>query len=252
MSRRAQVALFLAGAVGLALLLAWGLGGLPPFGEYRGPYGDVLNRVVVSERHVSEVVTAVVFDYRGFDTLGEEFILFASVVGVALLLRVGREEEERQPGREAAHGEAPTTDAIRVAGLGMVGPTVLLGLAIAAHGHVTPGGGFQGGVILASGSLLVFLAGTYLTFRRVNPEGLIDLAEGTGAGGFASVGLLGLVVGAAYLENVLPLGISGDLLSGGTIPLANMAVALAVAAGFVLILYEFLEQTLVVRVRSRR
>jgi multicomponent Na+:H+ antiporter subunit B len=248
MSRRAQAIMFLIGAVGLGALLVWGFAGLPDFGIYRGPYGDILNRVVTEERHVSEVVTAVVFDYRGFDTLGEEFILFASVVGVALLLRAGREEEEHEPHREAkARGESPTTDAIRVAGLGMVGPTVLVGLAIAAHGHVTPGGGFQGGVILATGSLLVFLSGAYLAFRRVNPISLIDVAEGTGAGGFVAVGFLGLVSGGAYLANVLPLGKAGDLLSGGTIPVANMAVALAVAAGFVLILSEFLEQTLALR-----
>lgn len=248
MSRRAQAIMFLVGAAGLAVLLAWGFAGLPDFGVYRGPYGDILNRVVTDERHVSEVVTAVVFDYRGFDTLGEEFILFASVMGVALLLRAGREEEEHEPHREArARGESPTTDAIRVAGLGMIGPTVLVGLAIAAHGHVTPGGGFQGGVILATASVLVFLSGEYMAFRRVNPITLIDVAEGTGAGGFVAVGLLGLLAGAPYLANVLPLGKAGDLLSGGTIPLANMAVALAVAAGFVLILSEFLEQTLALR-----
>ena len=252
MSRRAQALMFLVGAVGLAPLLIWGLMGLAPFGAYPGPYGDILNRVVVPERHVSEVVTAVVFDYRGFDTLGEEFILFASVVGVALLLRASREEEEQEPRRESdAHGEPATTDAIRVAGLGMVGPTVLVGLAIAAHGHVTPGGGFQGGVILATGSFLVFLSGKYLAFRRVNPILLIDVAEGLGAGGFAAVGLLGLAAGAAYLANVLPLGTAGDLFSGGTIPVANMAVALAVAAGFVLILSEFLEQTLALRGKGR-
>ena len=250
MSRRVQAIMFLVGAAGLAPLLIWGLMGLAPFGVYRGPYGDILNRVVVAERHVSEVVTAVVFDYRGFDTLGEEYILFASVVGVALLLRASREEEEHE-GEGGAHGEPATTDAIRVAGLGMVGPTVLVGLAMAAHGHVTPGGGFQGGVILATGSFLVFLSGKYLAFRRVNPILLIDLAEGAGAGGFAAVGLLGLATGAAYLANVLPLGTAGDLFSGGTIPVANMAVALAVAAGFVLILSEFLEQTLALRGRSR-
>lgn len=247
MTRRAQAILFLVGAAGLAVLLWWGLAGLPPFGVYVGPYGDVLNRVVVEERHVSEVVTAVVFDYRGFDTLGEEAILFASVIGVALLLRAGRQEEEHQ--EASAHGQSPSSDAIRVMGLGMVGPTVLVGLAVAVHGHVTPGGGFQGGVILATGSLLVFLSGTYLTFLRVNPVPLIDAAEGAGVGGFAVVGLLGVMAGGTYLANVLPLGTAGDLLSGGTIPMANMAVALAVAAGFVLIVSEFLEQTLAVRER---
>jgi multicomponent Na+:H+ antiporter subunit B len=248
MSRRAQAILFLVGAAGLAVLLGWGLAGLPPFGMYRGPYADILNRVVVEERHVSEVVTAVVFDYRGIDTLGEEAILFAAVIGVALLLRAGRQEEEHQQ-ETSAHGQAPASDAIRVMGLGMVGPTVLVGLAVASHGHVTPGGGFQGGVILATGSLMVFLSGTYLTFLRVNPVPLIDAAEGAGVGGFVAVGLLGVMAGGTYLANVLPLGTAGDLLSGGTIPVVNMAVTLAVAAGFVLIVSEFLEQTLAVRER---
>jgi multicomponent Na+:H+ antiporter subunit B len=249
MTRRAQTAMFLVAAVVLAGLFAWGFAGLPELGRYQGPYGDVLNRVAMDERHVTEVVTAVVFDYRGFDTVGEEFILFASVVGLALLLRASREEEEHEE-EASARGEAPTTDAIRVAGVGLVGPTVLIGLAIALHGHVTPGGGFQGGVILATASLLVFLAGRYVAFRRVNPVALIDGAEGAGAGGFAALGIIGLVTAGAYLANMLPLGRAGDLLSGGIIPVANMAVALAVAAGFVLTLSEFLEQTLAVRERS--
>ena len=250
MTRRTQTVLYLVAAVGLAVLFAWGFGALPDVGRYAGPYGDILNRVAMPERHVTEVVTAVVFDYRGFDTVGEEFILFASVVGVALLLRASREEEEEQEGEAPARGEAATTDAVRVAGVAMVGPTIVLGLAIAAHGHVTPGGGFQGGVILSTASLLVFLTGRYLSFRRINPVAAIDVGEGVGAGGFAVLGLVGLGVGGAYLANVLSLGTPGDLLSGGTIPVANMAVAVAVAAGFLLILSEFLEQTLALRRRS--
>jgi multicomponent Na+:H+ antiporter subunit B len=76
---------------------------------------------------------------------------------------------------------------------------------------------------------------------------LIDLSESTGAAGYVAVGLLGLAAGAAFLENVLPLGRPGALLSAGTIPLINVSVGLEVAGGFVLLLSEFLEQTLVVR-----
>jgi len=61
--------------------------GLPPDWSLSGPYGDVLNAVAASERHTTDVVSAVNFDYRGFDTLGEESILFAFVVGATLLLR---------------------------------------------------------------------------------------------------------------------------------------------------------------------
>ncbi len=78
--------LVLAAATGLFGLLAWGLNALPPIGHYAGPYGDVILAAAKEERHVLNTVAAVNFDYRGFDTLGEEFIFFASVIGVSLLL----------------------------------------------------------------------------------------------------------------------------------------------------------------------
>ena len=83
MTARARLSLFLVGGLGLGALLVWAMTGLEPFGGYPGPYGTILNRVAVTERHATDVVTAVVFDYRGLDTMGEELILFASVIGVA-------------------------------------------------------------------------------------------------------------------------------------------------------------------------
>ena len=67
------------GAVGVFLF--WGLSGLPPFGHYHGRYGHLINGIALPQRHATNAVTAVVFDYRGFDTLGEEFILFTAVLG---------------------------------------------------------------------------------------------------------------------------------------------------------------------------
>jgi multicomponent Na+:H+ antiporter subunit B len=242
--------LFLVGAAGFLALLVWGFGGLPDFGNYRGPYGDILNRVAVDERHVSNIVAAVVFDYRGFDTLIEECILFAAVVGVALLLRAGRGEEEHSPEDSAEDRKAPDTSApVRVVGLGIIGPAVLVGVYVVAHGHISPGGGFQGGVVLAAASLFVYLAGEYVSFRRVNPTSLIDFAEGAGIAGYVGIGLAGLGAGAAFLDDWLPLGTAGNLLSGGTIPLLNLSIGLAVSAGVVLLLYELLEQALVIRRR---
>jgi multicomponent Na+:H+ antiporter subunit B len=251
-TRRGRTTLFLVGALGLAVFVLWGYSGLPDFGHYRGPYGDVLNDVSVPERHITDVVTAVNFDYRGFDTLGEEFVLFAAVIGVAILLRAQRDEEEREPLEFAFGRSAPrTSDAVRALAFGLVGPTVVTGVYIVAHGHLTPGGGFQGGVVLATALLLVYLAGEYSVLRKAAPLSLVEVCEAVGSGGFALIGLAGVVAGAAYLENVLPLGQVGHLNSAGTVPLINMSVGLEVAAGFVLILVEFLEQTLMVRLKER-
>jgi multicomponent Na+:H+ antiporter subunit B len=124
------------------------------------------------------------------------------------------------------------------------------GLYIVAHGHLTPGGGFQGGVVLATALLLVFLAAEYSFLRRAAPNSVIEVSEAVGAGAFALIGLAGVIGGAAFLENVLPLGGIGALNSAGTVPLINLSVGLEVAAGFVLIIVEFLEQTLMVRLKE--
>ena len=248
MTRRVRLVVFLVGAAGVLAALTWGLTGIPKFGHYRGPYGDVLNRRAVPERHATNVVNAIVFDYRGIDTVGEEFILFAAVMGVTVLLRRQREEHEQATAARAEErGFRRTSDAVRVAALVLIAPTVALGMYIVIHGHLTPGGGFQGGVILAGGPLLVYLAGRYITLRQLRPKGVLDLGEGAGAGGFVLIGFVGLVAGAAFLENVFPLGSTGSVFSAGTLPVINVSVGLEVAAGITLIVYEFLEQALIVR-----
>ena len=245
MSRRFRLGLFAVSAAGLTALLLWAVAGLPDFGHYRGPYGTVLNAHVPAERHVSNVVAAVVFDYRGFDTLGEEFILFAAALGVALLLRDTR--GERGCGQE----DRAYSDALRLVGLAFVAVLLVLGLTVVAHGYITPGGGFQGGVVLASAFALVYLAGEYRAYRRLTPTPAIDLAKGTGVGAFAVIGVVSLLLGTAFLHNFGPLGTFATLASGGTIAMLNVATALEVTAAFVLLFTEFLEELSVTPAQDR-
>jgi multicomponent Na+:H+ antiporter subunit B len=250
MSERARISLFAIGAAGLAALLAWGMSGLPSFGGFDGAYALLIDHVVVAQRHATDAVTAVNFDYRAMDTLGEEFILFTSVVGLAVLLREQRSEHERPPAQASEeHRFQGTSYALRALTLLLVGPMVVLALYVDSHGALTPGGGFQGGVVGAAGLLLVFLGGGYLTMRRLSPHALVELAEASGAAGYALIGLGGLVFGAVFFKNFLGLGTSGELLSAGTIPLLSMAVGLEVTGAFVLLWSEFLDQALIVRHR---
>jgi multicomponent Na+:H+ antiporter subunit B len=242
--------MFAGAAAVLAALLVWGLSGLPAFGHYHGPYGRALDRVAVHERHATDVVTAVNFDYRAYDTLGEEFILFAAAVGVAILLRERREERHRAPDEVGDEHHLPgSSDALRALGLALVGPTIVLGLYVVSHGQLTPGGGFQGGVILAAALLIVFLAGEYLAMKLVAPHVVVEFAEAVGAGAYALIGLGGLLLAGTFFTNFVALGAPGKLLSGGTIPLSNLAVGVEVAGAFVLLWTEFLDQALVVRSR---
>ena len=248
MSRRARRMLFLAAIAVAGTVLIAGFTDLPGFGHYRGPYGKVLNDLAVPQRHGTDVVTAVNFDYRAFDTLGEEFILFAAVLGLAIVLRQRRGEHTRAPDeRDDEHRFPGASPALGTIGLGLVGPTLLLGLYVVTHGQLTPGGGFQGGVVLAAALLIVFLAGEYLVMRVMAPHALVELGEAAGAASYALIGLGGLIFSGVFFHNFIALGTPGKLLSAGTIPLSNIGVGIEVAGAFILLWTEFLDQALVVR-----
>jgi multicomponent Na+:H+ antiporter subunit B len=241
MTRRARsvVALASLGVLGAVLVVA--VTGLEPFGHYPGPYGDVLARVVPGERHTGQLVAATVFDYRGFDTLGEEMILFAAACGCAALLRVLRREHEEG---EGAPARPVPSFAARAMGAALVGPVLVLGAYVIAHGHLTPGGGFSGGVVVAGALLLAYAAGQGMRLRRVRSIVLLEGVEALGAAGFLALALAGLIAAGTLLKNFLALGTSGMLLSAGTIPVGNVAVGLEVAGAVALVLAEFLEQAL--------
>jgi multicomponent Na+:H+ antiporter subunit B len=242
--------LFLAGMAILAGFYLWGLTELPGFGNYPGPYGFVINRIAVAQTNATGVVSAVNFEYRGFDTVGEEFILFIAATGVATVLRQLRNERTHESGGHEGlgAGSAETTDAVRLATLVFVGPAVLSGWFLGSHAQTSPSGGFQGGVVLATAFVLIYLAGEFLVFRRFSPIDLVDSVGAVGAGGFAAVGITAVALGLPYLTNFLGLGtVPGAVSSSGTIALISFFVGIEVAAAFVLIVGELLEQTLLVQ-----
>ena len=187
MSRRGRLLLFGCAGSGLLAVLVIGLHGLPPFGDFHGAYGLLVDRLEPGRRHATDIVTALNFDLRAFDTLGEEFILFASVTGVALLLRHLRDEDDEPPRRSVDdHRFAGASDALRVMSLILIPLLVSLGVYLALHGALTPGGGFQAGVVLAAGPLAILLAGRYLALKRVAPQWALEALDGIGALAYAA------------------------------------------------------------------
>jgi multicomponent Na+:H+ antiporter subunit B len=240
-SRRTRVSVASAALLGMAALLVWAYTGLPDFGHYRGPYGFVLNRIATPDRHMDNVVNAVTYDIRGFDTMGEEFILFSAVVGVVLLLRGEKDE---------AVEDAVRSDLVRGGGSLTIGLLFLIGLWIVAFGFITPGGGFQGGVALASAVVMLFVAVSYRSWGRVGQETVLDPIEGLGAGGFVVVGIAALASGLPFLANFWGPGIPGTLWSGGSAPLVNWAAGIEVGAAMLVLYTEFLEAHVVPSMRA--
>jgi multicomponent Na+:H+ antiporter subunit B len=243
MSRRTRIAIASVALAGFAVLLLSAYTGLPDFGHYRGPYGYVLNRISLPRRHMANVVNATTYDIRGFDTMGEEFILFAAVVGVVLLLRDEKDESV---------DDAVRNDLLRQTGSLAAALVVLVGLWIVAFGFITPGGGFQGGVILSGSLLMLFVAVGYRSWRKVGTESALDPFEGIGAGGFVVVGLAALASGLPFLTNFWGPGIPGTLWSGGSAPLVNWAAGIEVAAALLVLYTEFLEAHVVPMIQGRR
>jgi multicomponent Na+:H+ antiporter subunit B len=251
MTPRQRLWLFAVAASGLVACYLWAFAGLPGFGNYPGPYGPAILHQVIGQTNATGVVSAVNFEYRGFDTVGEEFILFTAAAGMSVVLRRLRDEreEDSSPAAQSASREIPATSAaIRVVTLLMVGPTAVIGWWLATHAQTNPSGGFQGGVVLATAFFLVYLSGEFIVFRRLRPEALLDVSEAVGAGGFAAVGVTAVAMSLPYLYNYLPRGtIPGAITSSGTIALISFLVGIEVAAAFVLIIGELLDQTLLRR-----
>ncbi len=200
--------------VGLALSIAE-----IPFSLHKTEVGDYYIDRGRDETGASNIVTSVVVGYRGFDTLGEVTVLFVAAIGVGAVLST-RKRRER--------GEIEPASLVLYAGCRFLFPLMLFfGGYIFIHGHLTPGGGFQGGAIIASAFLLVYMG---CRGRRINEKGS-QAVESSGGLVFVLMGLMGLTMGGHYfLSNFLPKGELNTLFSAGVIPIIYIAIGFKVGS----------------------
>jgi multicomponent Na+:H+ antiporter subunit B len=112
----------------------------------------------------------------------------------------------------------------------LIGFILLFGFYIVLTGHLSPGGGFAGGVILAAGLLLVVLAFGASSVREKLGHNLAVVWESVGAVGFLAVALLGFIVGTFFAHFVPEAG-EFSLFTGGSILFSNIAIGIKVGAG---------------------
>lgn len=180
----------------------------------------------------ANIVTAIIVTYRGLDTLGEVTVLFLSAAIVGLILARGRRRGEVQR-QFAPVGELLTTGAQI-----LVPMIMLLGVYIFVNGHLTPGGGFQGGAILASATLLLLLTNPLRHFSHR----LIYVLESISGLVFVTIGVLGIFFAGGFLDNrILPIGSLGELFSAGAIPVIYSFIGLKVGAEFSSMLVDLSE-----------
>ena len=162
-------------------------------------------------------VTSIIVNYRSFDTLGEITVLFISALGVSLLLAGNRKR------RKTAF--APSF-ILRTGARMVFGLMVVFGIYMFTHGHLTPGGGFPGGSIIAAAILLLYLADD--TFRV--KLSAVKATEGVAGSLYVIAGLLAVALGGYFLTNFLPTGTVGTLISGGIIPIVYILIGLKVGS----------------------
>jgi len=180
----------------------------------------------------ANIVTAIVVTYRGLDTLGEVTVLFLSAAIIGLVLAHGR------AAGGAVRQKVPAGELLTI-GSRLLAPLImLLGVYIFVNGHLTPGGGFQGGAVIASGVLLLLLAdpGRHFGHR------LIAVLESLSGVAYVGIGLLGIYLAGGFLDNrILPTGTLGHLFSAGAIPVIYSLIGLKVGAEFSSILANLSE-----------
>jgi len=185
---------------------------------------DYYAKNTAADLGAANIVTAIIVTYRGLDTLGEVTVLFLTAAIVGLVL-AREKHEQSQPKREH-----PPTGELLTTGTRLLLPLILLfGAYVFSHGHLTPGGGFQGGAILASGMLLMLLSHPLRRFGHRT----IAVVESIAGLAFVFIGVLGIALAGGFLDNrILPIGTLGELVSAGAIPLIYSFVGLKVGAEF--------------------
>ena len=172
----------------------------------------------VKQTGAANAVTSIVVLYRGFDTLGEVTVLFLAALGISLLMaNTGifkyKTEDESFILRTGSYLLFPFM--------------FLFGVYIVAHGHLTPGGGFPGGVIIATGFFIVIM--TSDVFKTNNY--LLSAVEGFAGLSFIALGLVGIIgPEKSFLANFMDKGVFNTVFSAGIIPLIYAAIGVKVSS----------------------
>ncbi len=145
--------------------------------------------------HVPNSVTSLLAAYRGYDTMFETTVIFTAGVSLIMLLRRPRREGETQR-------SAPMLDqtVLRVVTKMAIPFILLFGLYVITHGELGPGGGFQGGVVIACAFILYALIFGRPALYRVLPPPVIDMLTGLGVLVYSGTGAACLLLGGQFLD----------------------------------------------------
>jgi multicomponent Na+:H+ antiporter subunit B len=186
----------------IGLLLAWAVQDFPSWGDPHAPASSapVSSHFISStavDTEVPNMVTAVLADYRGFDTMFETVVVFIAGLAVVSILRGGPRRRMRD--REFVVDFEP--DLIVTNTVRLIVPVIqIFAFYVLAHGHVSPGGGFQGGVAMGASFILVALSWDLKTALSRFPLDRCFTVAALGIVIYAGIGLLSMFLGGEFLD----------------------------------------------------
>jgi multicomponent Na+:H+ antiporter subunit B len=198
------------------LVLVYATFDKPRFGDPEAPVLKHLGPWYIDETpeqvDIPNVVTAVLGTYRGYDTLGEVFVVFTAGIGVLFLMSAPRPRSARSRRRETAETIGLRDEMLLVVVGRLLIPFILLfGLYVQFHGEYGPGGGFQAGALIAAAFILyALIEGEGRTLAAVPQRALTFLMVG-GAVLYGAVGLAGMLLGSNFLSYSV---LAGDPVTG--------------------------------------
>ncbi len=210
---------------------------LPRYGVENPETTAVVRRYVengLQETGAVNIVSGIILDYRAFDTLGESHVLFTALLCVTVLLRkdnknMRSEYEDFYTIRGEKYHELYRESIMRMVAAVLLPCLFLYGAYVLLNGQISPGGGFSGGAVLGSGLMICAAAYGFqstdkvITKRAANRIAFFALGFYSFAKGYV------FFTGANGLENPIPKGTPGAILSGGLILPLDIAVGLVVA-----------------------
>jgi multicomponent Na+:H+ antiporter subunit B len=199
------------------------------------PLAESYLRLVPQELGAPNVITGLLLAYRSFDTLGEVAVLFMVAAVVGLVLGAGV-QKRGVISAEKSDAVTPSSEFVQNGAQILLPLISIFAAYIIMNGHLSAGGGFQGGAVIASGILLLLLAKP----DYVVDVGFLSVTESAAGVLFVLVGIAGLVFAGGFLDNrALPLGQFGALFSAGTIPVLSVLLGIKVGCELSVIVDRF-------------
>jgi multicomponent Na+:H+ antiporter subunit B len=197
------------------------------------PLAENYVRLVPADLGAPNVITGILLTFRAFDTLGEVAVLFMVAAAVGLVCGGKAAAQTNGSDKEAA---TPASEIVQTASQILVPLIAIFAAYIIMNGHISAGGGFQGGAVIASAVLLLLLAKPSQALNTA----FLSIAESLAGVLFVLVGIAGLIFAGGFLDNrVLPLGTFGAFFSAGAIPVFSVLLGVKVGCELSIILYRF-------------